>query len=92
MTFSLGDLLLSQGRNRCGGKQQAASEKSLHRNQEKRTLPPGFSRCSKACLLLLNHSSHQPNSKPRIRPFNQTKAAIWYSDSPNFPLIQKKTF
>ena len=59
MAFGLGDLLLSQSRSRCGGKLQAASEKSLHRDQKRRTSPPGFSRCLKACLLLSNHSSRQ---------------------------------
>ena len=59
MAFGLGDPLLSQSSNRCGGKQKAASEKSLHRDQKRRPSPPGFSRCLKACLLLSNHSSRQ---------------------------------
>ena len=32
MALSFGDLLLSQGRKSCGGKEEAGGEKSLHRD------------------------------------------------------------
>ena len=91
MARSFWDLLLSQG-GRSRSKEQDSGKKSFHRDQKRRTPPPGFSNEIQACLLISNHSSHQPNRRPRMHPFNQTKAAIWYSDRPSFSFIQKKTF
>ena len=34
MALSFGDLLLSQGRKSCGGKEEAGGEKSLHRDEQ----------------------------------------------------------